>query len=360
MKKNVKEVMEKIIKKGFQVYLVGGYVRDYYLNKETFDYDLATSAKPVDLKEIWPNIENKNYGSVVLKYKGSRFEITTFRVEKSYHKNRFPTYEYTNSIDKDILRRDFTMNSMYMDINENIIDKLNGKKDIDNKILKMVGNADKKIGEDTLRILRAIRFATIYNFAIDKDIEEAIIKYGYMLSNLSFIHKKEELDKIFISPNLEYGLKLIKKYNLDKYLDIKGLDNLKPVNNILGIWAELDVDSKYPFKKSEKILIDKIKIYLAKDIVNPYVLYNAGLYVATVVAQIRRIDVKKINLIYDNLPIHQKEDIMITPNEIINCLNIKPGKIISSIYHDLENEIINNNLENNKKSIVKYIMKKYK
>ena len=360
MKKNVKEVMAKIIENGYQVYLVGGYVRDYYLNKETNDYDLATSAKPADLMKIWPNIEIKNYGSMVLKYRGSRFEITTFRIENDYHNNRFPTYEYTDSIDKDIKRRDFTMNAMYMDIDENIIDKLDGKIDIDNKIIKMVGNPDKKIEEDSLRILRAIRFATIYNFKIERELSDSINKYSYLLSNLSFTHKKEELDKIFASSNLLYGLDLIKKYKLDKYLDIKGFDNIKPVNNILGIWAQLDVNNKYPFTKSEKTLINKIKLYLTKDILNPHVLYNSSLYIATVVGEIKRINIKKINIAYQNLPIKQRSDIAITTDEIINILNIKPSKIISNIYNDLAYQIINNNLDNNKICILNYIINRYK
>ena len=360
MKKNVKEVMSKIIDAGYEVYLVGGYVRDYLLNIESIDYDMATNAKPADLMKIWPNIETTNYGSIVLKYKGSHFEITTFRIEKKYLQNRFPTYEYTDSLDNDIKRRDFTINAIYMDINENIIDKVNGKDDLNNKVLKMVGNPNQKLEEDALRILRAIRFATKYNLTIDNTLDDAIKSLSYLVSNLSYNRKKEELDKLFICSNLAYGIKLIKKYNIDKYLNINGLDNLKPVNNLLGIWAQLDVDDDYPFKKSEKNLITKIKIYLQKDILSPLVLYKAGLYIAMIVAQIRYIDIKKINIIYNNLPIKQRKDIMITSNEIINLLGIKPGKIITNIYHDIEYEILIGNLLNDKKNIVSYILKKYK
>ena len=169
MNKILKEVMNKIILNGFEVYIVGGYVRDYYLNIESTDYDLATNAKPADLKTIWPSIKTDSYGSVVLNYKNERFEITTYRIEKKYKNNRFPVYEYTNSVDKDILRRDFTINTLYMDINKNIIDKLNGRKDIDLKIIKMLNDPYVRIKEDALRILRAIRFATIYDFNIDEN-----------------------------------------------------------------------------------------------------------------------------------------------------------------------------------------------
>ena len=120
------------------------------------------------------------------------------------------------------------------------------------------------------------------------------------------------------------------------------------------------MDSKYPFKKSEKSIINKIKLYLTKDILNPHVLYQAGLYVASTVGQIKKISLKKINEAYSNLVIKQRTDIAITSEEIIKALNIKPSKIISSIYDDLAYQILNKDLDNRKESIIKYILKKYK
>ena len=359
MNKVVKEVMQNIIDNGFEVYLVGGYVRDYILGIESYDYDLATSAKPVDLIRLYPEAKATNYGSVILKYQDCKFEITTFRIEKNYSLNRFPTISYTDSYKKDLVRRDFTINSLYMDINENVIDEVNGIEDIHKRILKMIGDPNKKLEEDALRILRTIRFATIYNFDIDLSLDEAMFKYAYLVLNLSFDRKKEELDKVFASKNIERGLYLIKKYHLDKYLNIK-IDNIKLTNNYLGIWAQIECDTKYPFLKNEKIIINKIKKYLVKDIMNPHVLYNAGLYIASIVGQIKGISIKKINLAYTNLAIKQKSDIDITSEDIIKTLNISPGKIISNIYDDVAYQIINNNLDNNKDSILKYIVNKYK
>lgn len=360
MTKVIVEVMNKVLQNGFDIYLVGGYVRDYYLNIKTNDYDLATNAKPADLMKIFSNLESTNYGSVILKYKGLRFEITTFRIENKYRQNRFPEYIYTDTIEKDILRRDFTINSMYMDVEENIIDLLNGKKDIDNKIVKMVSNPYKKLEEDSLRILRAIRFATIYNFKLDDELYYAIKELSYLVSSLSYERRKNELDKIFASKNLKYGIKLIKEFNLDKYLEIGNLSNLKYVNNLLGIWAQLDVSDKYIFKKSEKKQIEKIKKYLVVDILNPLYLYNAGLYIAMIVCQIKNIDIKKLNVAYNNLPIKDQKEIDITGDEIIQLLAIKPSNLISKVYQELEINILNNQLKNNKKDIIKYILKKYK
>lgn len=352
--------MQKVLDNGFNIYLVGGYVRDYYLNIKTNDYDLASSAKPADLMNIFSNLESTSYGSVILRYKGFRFEITTFRIEKKYIQNRFPEYVYTDKLEKDIVRRDFTMNSMYMDINGNIIDLLDGKKDIDNKVVKMISNPYKKLEEDALRILRAIRFATIYNFKLDDELYRAIKELGYLVLNLSYERKKNELDKIFASNNLAYGIRLIKELNLDKYLEIGNLDNLKYVNNLLGIWAQIEVSNKYIFKKSEKKQIDKIKKYIGVDILDPINIYKAGLYIAMIVGQINNIDVKIINEVYEKLPIKDKKEIVITSDEIINILNVKPCNLISKVYLDLETNILNGHIKNDKKDIIKYILKKYK
>jgi tRNA nucleotidyltransferase (CCA-adding enzyme) len=111
-----------------------------------------------------------------------------------------------------------------MDSNGNYIDLMNAKKDIDNKLIRLVGTKEKLI-DDPLRILRAIRFATILNFKIDEALEKEIEKYGYLIEELSNYKKNQEINKILNSNNKEYGIKLIIKYNLYKYLDIIDLKN---------------------------------------------------------------------------------------------------------------------------------------
>ena len=161
------EVLKIIEKKGFKAYIVGGYVRDIYLSLNASDIDIATSATPKDLVKIFKKniIIDEKYGSTKLKYKNTCFDITTFRRDIKYKDNRKPTeIEYVDTIGEDLNRRDFTINTMCMDKDGNIIDVLNAKKDINNKIIKCVGNANEKLSEDALRILRAVRFATILNF----------------------------------------------------------------------------------------------------------------------------------------------------------------------------------------------------
>jgi len=360
MNKLLLEVMQKIKDAGFNVYVVGGYVRDYLLKNNSLDFDLSTNATPQDLINIWGNnIISNNYGSVVLKYKKDKFQITTFRKDIKYQNNRFPKIEYVDTIDADVLRRDFTINSLYMDIDGNIIDKLGGMDDIKNKIVKMVGNPYDKINEDALRILRAIRFATIYNFKIDKELYNAIKELAFLVKRLSYQRKKEELDKIFTSKNLKYGIELLKEFKLDKYLEIN-LDKIFILPDLLVMWSQVDKKHLYPHKRHFKEQIRKVNELLKKDILDPINLYHYGLFISLTAGIIKGIKIKDINEKYSSLPILVKKDIKVNANDICNILCIKPSNKIGVILGDIEAKILNGNLVNDYNEISNYILYKYK
>jgi len=214
------EILNKISDLGYEAYIIGGFSRDLYLGINNSDIDMCTNAKYDDLKDTF-EITKGNFGSMRLKYKDYDFEITTFRKEFEYEKNRFPkNIEFVNTLAEDLERRDFTINTLCIDKNGSFIDLLDAKNDIDNKIIRCVGDSDFKISQDVLRSLRAIRFATILNFQIDNNLKESIKKYNYLLTNLSDKRKKEEVNKILNSKNKEYGLSLIVELELDKFLTI--------------------------------------------------------------------------------------------------------------------------------------------
>ena len=249
------EVIKILENHGYIAYIVGGYVRDYLLDIETMDVDICTNAKPKDIMDIFETVpvSSIQYGSVSVIYKKYKFDITTFRKEIKYEDNRKPVkIKYIDNIKKDLLRRDFTINTLCMDKNGDILDFLNVRDDIDKRIIRTVGNPRYRIKEDVLRILRAIRFATRLDLVIDDKTMHYLKKYGYLLKKLSYVRKKEELNKIFSSSNREKGKKLILELKLDKFLDIPNLSKTVMVNDIIGIWSQLDVDSLYPFTKIEK------------------------------------------------------------------------------------------------------------
>jgi len=356
------KLLKKINENGFVSYLVGGYPRDLYLGRQCIDFDICTNATPMELKKIFGNIisTNEKYGCVSLIINNIKFEITTFRREIKYIDNRKPVeIEYINSLSEDLIRRDFTMNTMCIDSNGQLIDLLNGKEDINNKIIRTVGLSDKKISEDSLRILRAIRFATTLNFKLDEELKESIKKYSYLLKNLSYNRKKEELDKIFSSQNLKYGLSLIKELGLYEPLELQNFENLVPTKYLIGIWSQLNVIDKYTFNSTEKESIQLINELINKDVLDNNNLYKYGLYISTIVAEIKGVDIKLINEKYNSLYIHNKSDINIDANEICKILNKEPGEYLKKIFNKIKYKIINKELNNEKQELYNYILSNY-
>lgn len=352
------EILKKLEDKGFKAYIIGGYVRDKYLKINSNDIDICTSAKPMDIKNIFGinNIRNNKYGSLGLFLNNKHYEITTFRKEIEYKNNRVPSkLTYIDSLEEDLKRRDFTINTICIDKDENIIDLLNARIDLDNKLIKMVGDPFIKIEQDSLRILRAIRFATKLNFKIEGKLFKAIKKYSYLLKDLSYYRKKQELDKIFASPNNKYGISLIKKTHIDKYLDVD-FSNLVYTDDILGIWSQIK-PVNYSFTKHEQRIINEINELKSKDL-NEYNIYSYGLYISCIVADIKGIKRKVIIEKYNNLPIHKKEDIKIKVTDICNILDIEPIKS-KDILNDLERLILNKELDNNYNDIKNYLQKHY-
>ena len=355
------EIAEKINKEGGQLYLVGGAVRDKILNKPTIDEDYCVTGLTVEkFMQLFPQakIQGKSFPVFILNNK----EIALARKERKIgqgHKD----FEFNTSsnitIQEDLARRDFTMNTLCIDSNNNVIDLLRVRCDIDNHIIKTVGNPRYRIKEDSLRILRAIRFSTILDFKIDDRTMIYLKKYGYLLKNLSYNRKKEELDKIFSSSNREKGIKLILDLGLDKYLSIPKLKDVIVCDNIVGIWSQLDVDNLYPFTKLEKLQMKKVRELLELDLLDKYNVYKYGLYISTICADIKGIDKKEINVIRENFPILSKSDIKIHPIEIASILNIKPSSYLKEIMDNLEKDIIYGNVINEYEEIVSYIKEKY-
>lgn len=357
------KILKQIESYGFKAYIVGGYARDLYLNRKSADVDICTNATPKDLKGIFKEsmLPKEQYGSVTVIKNKIHFEITTFRKDIRYKNNRLPVkIKYINSLLEDLKRRDFTINTLCINSNGEMIDLLNAKEELNCKVIKTVGPAKNKIKEDSLRILRAIRFATILNFKLDEDLKKSIKKNANLLKKLSYFRKKDELDKIFSSINVKYGIELLLELGLDKPLELNNLKNAVITSNSIGIWAQLNVLDKYDFTNNEKELISKISLLCKEYSFDNYTLYKNGLYVSIIAAEINDISKNVVTKKYMNLPIKNIKDIVIDGIEICSALNIKPSKIIKSIEADLENKIINEKLNNDKTSIIEYIKVNYK
>ena len=250
MKKIIKNILKTLEDNGYEAYLVGGFIRDKLLHIKSYDVDICTNAKPEDLEKLF-NIKVNDYGSLSFKINKYSIDITTFRKELEYVKRKPTKLVYVDTLEEDIKRRDFTINAICMNSKGKIIDLVGGLDDIHNKIVRMIGDTSSKLQEDPLRILRAIRIATILDFKIEDNLLQSIKDNNKLVLTLSPYRKRSELDKILSSKNFKKGLELLKDTDILSLLQIS-YDNIKYTKNILGMYAQLNIGCDLEFTKEEK------------------------------------------------------------------------------------------------------------
>ena len=206
----------------FSLYLTGGTVRDFLLDKELTDMDLVTNATPKEMESFLDNVDTtfSMYGYIKCKYQGNKFDITTLRKEKAYKDSRHPSkIKFVTSLKEDYKRRDFTINAMYLDESFKLYDYCSGKEDLENKIIRFIGKPSKRIKEDPLRILRALRFSLLLDFSIEKKSEEALIKNSFLLEKINKDKIKQEVRKLHDIDKNKVS-KLFYKYSIHQYIDV--------------------------------------------------------------------------------------------------------------------------------------------
>lgn len=223
MQFNIPNYVEKIINrlenKGFQAYIVGGSIRDMLLGKSPKDFDITTDAQPFQLEDIFSHYKTinigKEFGTIIVCQNEGDVEITTFRQEGRYIDGRRPEWvSFSKDIEDDLSRRDFTINAMAYNKKTGIIDPYGGRRDLKDGIIRTVGQAEKRFSEDYLRILRAIRFATVLKFNIDESIFKAGKKYSKEILKVSMERIAEEFFKILLADTPSTGIGLLEKMGL--------------------------------------------------------------------------------------------------------------------------------------------------
>ena len=197
-------IINRLKENGYEAYAVGGCVRDSVLGRIPDDWDITTSATPNETKALFPRTFDTGieHGTITVLVEKESFEVTTYRVDGEYEDSRHPKeVVFTRSLREDLLRRDFTINAMAYNEEEGLVDIFGGMKDLEQKMIRCVGNAQERFGEDALRILRAVRFAAQLGFEIEPDTMEGIRKLAPTLANISAERIQVELIKMLVSPN---------------------------------------------------------------------------------------------------------------------------------------------------------------
>lgn len=200
-------IVDTIQAAGYEAYVVGGCVRDSVLGREPQDWDIATSARPEQIKALFPRTIDTGlrHGTVTVMRGRVGYEVTTYRIDGKYEDGRHPReVAFTVDLEEDLKRRDFTINAMAYNEEEGLIDLFGGMEDIEAGIIRCVGNPAERFGEDALRILRAIRFSAQLGYPIDSFAEEEIRRLAPTLERISAERIQAELVKMLISPHPDY------------------------------------------------------------------------------------------------------------------------------------------------------------
>ena len=197
----VNRAIEILNKNGHSAYVVGGAVRDSLMKKDAHDWDITTSALPEQTKKAFEGFRiietGIKHGTVTVIIDGTDLEITTYRIESGYSDNRHPdSVDFTDRVEDDLARRDFTVNAIAYSPQSGFADPFDGRDDIKRKIIRCVGEADRRFGEDALRILRALRFSSVLGFDIDSETADSIHRNYRLLKNISVERIFVELSKL--------------------------------------------------------------------------------------------------------------------------------------------------------------------
>jgi tRNA nucleotidyltransferase (CCA-adding enzyme) len=420
IKDEVNIIIKLIEENGFEAYVVGGCVRDVLLNKTPKDWDVTTSAKPNEIIRIFEKFKviptGLKHGTITVVVKKYAIEITTYRIDGEYKDNRRPeNVFFTNKLREDLSRRDFTINAMAYNDKIGLIDYFGGKDDLDNNIIRCVGDSDKRFSEDALRMMRAIRFSAQLNFNLDKNILKSIFDLVDNLKMISMERIRDEFLKTLDSDNpkkikLFFDTKIIKFINANMILeydyiifekvleplyylrDIKSKiyvkltlfflgfekDNyrisLKILNKIL---KSLRLDNQtirnteILFRETQNELLDNkksIKLFLNRigkeNFENLLLIKKAIIFTkCKLLINSETIEIfDRVNLIYNNININKEcfsiNELDISGNDLIE-MGFKQNKNIGKILKDILDFIIDNPDKNNKNILKDYILKNY-
>ncbi|KRM72610.1 CCA tRNA nucleotidyltransferase [Lacticaseibacillus brantae] len=363
-------IMQQIEAAGFEAYFVGGSVRDALLGLPIHDVDIATSAYPEEVKQIFKKTVDTGiqHGTVMVLAHGVGYEVTTFRTESTYQDFRRPdSVTFVRSLAEDLKRRDFTVNALAARHDGTIIDLFDGLSDLAAKRLKAVGDPQARFNEDALRMMRAVRFQSQLGFEIEPATLAAIKAHAPLLAHISVERTASELTKLMlgIARNPAWGNFL--ETGLSHYCpdfadeDLTPLLELNPARlpSAEAAWTLIAQQVTVPATKLLKdwkqanALIDIVTRtlrVLATSTPSPWMLYQAGqeaieTLIAVRTAQNPAFDANSLRQAYAQLPIHDKHELAIDGGQLITA-GFKPGRQLGQILNRLERAVVAGDLVN--------------
>lgn len=385
-----KPLLEQLEANGYEAYFVGGSVRDYLMHKDIHDIDITTSATPDEVEALFDKTIpiGKEHGTVNVVMQGENYEITTFRTEGEYRDHRRPDEVYfVRDLYEDVKRRDFTINSIAMDKDFNIIDYFNGYQDITEQRIRAVGNADERFREDALRILRGLRFQAQLNFEIDRSTREGMAENITSLNHLSVERIVVELKKLFKGIQAKKAFYYMLELNAFKYIPFFKNFNIARITieeplefkefiailiaqqSYLGKLTELKLSNREKKEiETMQTLIFLLPRVQSKDKLRQCI-YDYG---AEAIQQILEliptlqsnhlaipspfiVNNHTVDEIARNLPIRERKDLMISGKDLLEHTGRKGGKWVKEVLREIELAVLNQRVENQRTSILEWM-----
>lgn len=376
------EVLRTLEGAGYDAYIVGGAVRDYLLGLPVSDFDIASSASPDEVMELFNKVipTGVEHGTVTVIYKEEPFEVTTFRSEKKYDDFRHPSeVTFLKNIEEDLARRDFTINSMALSESGQVIDPFSGRDDLKSGLIRTVGVPDERFTEDPLRMLRALRFLSVLSFSFDDDTFLSIKNNAHLLSHIAVERITSEFNKLLAGKAVNRALKKIVETDVCSYLP--GMSQLHSfledeINVALletdeerWTWLASQQEDSSLFLKDWRHpnrLIKRVDRYLSliEDVkkegwTNETVYYAfphaKGCERVLAVLQNRTPTYKDIDRIASALPITSSDMLAVTGKDLIAWTDSKPGPWVGEYLERIERAILNEGLKNEKSSIKRWL-----
>ncbi|SEK36592.1 tRNA nucleotidyltransferase (CCA-adding enzyme) [Carnobacterium iners] len=384
-------IIAEIKKAGYEVYFVGGCVRDALLNKEINDVDLATSAFPAEIKAIFPKTIDVGieHGTVMVLRNDETYEVTTFRTESTYQDFRRPDQViFVRSLKEDLKRRDFTVNALAMTEDGEIIDYFGGVKDLTNGLIKAVGSPRERFFEDALRMMRGVRFVSQLDFSMDSETKKAIFLHRALLEKIAIERIQVEFMKLLLGEGRQKGLNLFVESELYSYCPglaeyqkeltyfstLKNKQNHKLLSS-LAAWTlllfilgkqEEDVDSFLRAWKCSKKMIQQVKVALraltlrVKQPLDKLLLYQSGYAIILEVEELltfldKPADLTRLEELTNRLPMKDKKEMAVSGFDLLAYFNKKPGKWLGSALDKIEIGIVLGEITNEKEAILNWL-----
>ena len=382
-------VMQQLVDAGYEAYFVGGSVRDMLLHKPISDVDIATSATPQEVKEIFSHTVDVGieHGTVMVIHHKEGYEVTTFRTEEGYEDFRHPDkVTFVRSLEEDLKRRDFTINALAIGIDDQLMDFFDGIGDLERQCLRCVGDAKERFNEDALRMFRAVRFVGQLGFQVEEETKNAISLLKMNLSKVAVERMKVEFEKMIQSSFRKEALQLFVEtglYQACPLFDGKDEILLKlaefPLKemSVLQAWIlfidELNLSDKEvthllkSWKSSNEQIRDVLvgyKTYRARkeEEWNFFFAYACPYEVACevetlLIAQDKSTSMKGLEATYHSLPIRSMNDIHLNGHDIIRILKLdKKGPIIGQVLKTVEKMILEQSISNDAEVLETYVL----